>query len=132
MNAAKPKTRDRILASARELFFSKGLDETSIAEICKHSGVSNGSLFHHFPTKEAIALEIFVGIRRHYWEHVIAAMEAESTVPAAAEASVRAAFAAGAGETALVWRAGFAPRVERLGAEDALSNVQWDGPPPIS
>ena len=34
-------------------------------------------------------------------------------------ASVRAAFAAGAGETALVWRAGFAPRVERLGAEDA-------------
>ena len=54
MNAAKPKTRDRILASARELFFSKGLDETSIAEICKHSGVSNGSLFHHFPTKEAI------------------------------------------------------------------------------
>ena len=92
MNAAKPKTRDRILASARELFFSKGLDETSIAEICKHSGVSNGSLFHHFPTKEAIALEIFVGIRRHYWEHVIAAMEAESTVPAAAEASVRAAF----------------------------------------
>ena len=38
MNAAKPKTRDRILASARELFFSKGLDETSIAEICKHSG----------------------------------------------------------------------------------------------
>ena len=77
MNAAKPKTRDRILASARELFFSKGLDETSIAEICKHSGVSNGSLFHHFPTKEAIALEIFVGIRRHYWEHVIAAMEAE-------------------------------------------------------
>ncbi len=92
MNAAKPKSRDRILASARELFFCKGLDETSIAEICKHSGVSNGSLFHHFPTKEAIALEIFVGIRRHYWEHVIAAMEAESTVPAAAEASVRAAF----------------------------------------
>ena len=42
MIATKPKTRDRILASARELFFSKGLDETSIAEICKHSGVSNG------------------------------------------------------------------------------------------
>ena len=92
MHTAKPKTRDRILASARELFFSKGLDETSIAEICRHSGVSNGSLFHHFPTKEAIAFEIFVGIRRHYWEHVIAAMEAKSTVPAAAEASVRAAF----------------------------------------
>jgi AcrR family transcriptional regulator len=92
MNIAQPKTRDRILASARELFFSNGLDETSIAEICKHSGVSNGSLFHHFPTKEAIALEIFIGIRRHYWVYVIDAMEAESTVPAAAEASVRAAF----------------------------------------
>jgi AcrR family transcriptional regulator len=92
MTAPTLKTRDRILASARELFFSKGLDETSIAEICKHSGVSNGSLFHHFQTKEAMALEIFVGIRRHYWEHVLAAMEAESTVPAAAEASVQAAF----------------------------------------
>jgi AcrR family transcriptional regulator len=92
MTDVKLKTRHRILASARKLFFAGGLDATSIAEICKDSGVSNGSLFHHFPTKEAMALEIFIGIRRRYWEHVIAAMEAESTVPAAAEASVRAAF----------------------------------------
>jgi AcrR family transcriptional regulator len=92
MALTKPKTRDRIIASARELFFSKGLDDTSIADICRHSGVSNGSLFHHFPTKEAIALEIFLAARRHYWEHVLAAMEAESNVPDAAEASVRAAF----------------------------------------
>lgn len=89
----KATSRERVLEAARALFFDRGVDDTSIAAICRTSGVSNGSLFHHFGTKEAIALEIFILIRRAYWEHVLAAMEACADVPDAAEASVRAAFA---------------------------------------
>lgn len=92
MTSAKITSRDRVLASARKLFFAQGVDETSVADICRDSGVSNGSLFHHFRTKEAIALDIFITVRRQYWEHVLAAMEACDTVPEAAEASVRSAF----------------------------------------
>jgi AcrR family transcriptional regulator len=88
-----PSSHDRIIAAARALFFAQGVDETSIAEICRASGVSNGSLFHHFGTKEAIALEIFIAVRRTYWEYVLNAMERAPSVPDAAEASVRAAFA---------------------------------------
>jgi AcrR family transcriptional regulator len=88
----KPNSRDRVLEAARKLFFAKGLDATSIAEICKASGVSNGSLFHHFGTKEAIGLAIFLEVRREYWRYVLGAMEAADTVPDAAEASIRAAF----------------------------------------
>lgn len=89
----RPSTRARILDAARELFFAKGIEQTSVAEICRLSGVSNGSLFHHFNTKEAIALEVFVAVRKAYWEHVLDAMEACSDVGDAAEASIRAAFA---------------------------------------
>lgn len=92
-NPARPKTRTRVLDAARTLFFERGVDETSIAEICRLSGVSNGSLFHHFGNKEAIALAIFIEVRRSYWEYVLAAMEGAASVPDAAEASVRAAFA---------------------------------------
>jgi AcrR family transcriptional regulator len=75
------------------LFFAQGVEETSVAEICRASGVSNGSLFHHFGTKEAIALAIFLDVRQEYWIYVLGAMEACDEVPDAAEASVRAAFA---------------------------------------
>jgi AcrR family transcriptional regulator len=84
--------RERVLAAAREQFFAQGVEGTSIAEICRLSGVSNGSLFHHFGSKEAIALDIFIDVRRSYWQHVLGAMEACQDVPGAAEASVRAAF----------------------------------------
>lgn len=89
----KVSTRERILEAARRLFFARGFDQTSVAEICKVSGVSNGSLFHHFRTKEALALEVFVEVRRAYWEYVLTGMEACADVSDAADASIRAAFA---------------------------------------
>jgi AcrR family transcriptional regulator len=37
-----------------------GYEQTTIAVIRKRSGVSNGALFHHFPTKDAIADALYV------------------------------------------------------------------------
>ena len=92
MDQPKLPAREKLLNAARTLFFEKGVDETSTAEICRLSGVSNGSLFHHFANKEAIALAIFLDVRSDYWVHVLSAMEARSDVLDAAEASVYAAF----------------------------------------
>jgi AcrR family transcriptional regulator len=53
-------TRERILAAALRCFLDGGYEQTTIAQIRGHSGVSNGALFHHFPTKEAIAEALYV------------------------------------------------------------------------
>lgn len=48
-------TRGRILEAALASFVDDGYEHTTTALIRKRSGVSNGALFHHFRSKEAIA-----------------------------------------------------------------------------
>jgi TetR/AcrR family transcriptional repressor of nem operon len=49
---ARLDTRNRIVESARELFFEQGYAQTGVAQILKVSGVNSGSLYHFFPSKE--------------------------------------------------------------------------------
>ena len=53
-------TRTRILDAALTCFLEAGYEQTTIARIRARSGVSNGTLFHRFPTKEAIADALYV------------------------------------------------------------------------
>ena len=53
-------TRTRILDAALACFIESGYEQTTIARIRERSGVSNGALFHHFATKEAIADALYV------------------------------------------------------------------------
>jgi AcrR family transcriptional regulator len=53
-------TRGRILDAALACFVDAGYEQTTIARIRERSGVSNGALFHQFPTKEAIADALYV------------------------------------------------------------------------
>lgn len=41
-----------------KLFSEKGYDATGVAEICEASGLSKGALYHHFPSKQAIFLQL--------------------------------------------------------------------------
>ena len=45
-------TRERVLEAGRALFGEHGYDATSIAAILERAGVTRGSLYHHFATKE--------------------------------------------------------------------------------
>ena len=47
-------TRDRILDAAMELFVMQGYGPTGLSQIAKHAGVQGGSIYHFFPTKEAL------------------------------------------------------------------------------
>ncbi len=58
--AAPARTRERILDAALHCFLDRGYEQTTIAQIRMRSGVSNGALFHHFPTKKAIADALYV------------------------------------------------------------------------
>jgi AcrR family transcriptional regulator len=52
------ETRSRILEAAVECFAQRGYDATGVAEICDSAGVSKGAFYHHFPSKQALFLEL--------------------------------------------------------------------------
>ncbi len=57
-----PKTKTWLLDAAQELILKKGFSATSVDEICKKAGVSKGTFFHYFKSKELLgkaALENF-------------------------------------------------------------------------
>ncbi len=53
-------TRQRILDAALACFLEDGYEQATIARIRERSGVSNGALFHHFPSKEAVSDALYV------------------------------------------------------------------------
>jgi AcrR family transcriptional regulator len=53
-------TRRAVLDAALASFTGLGYEQTTVAAIRERSGVSNGALFHHFHTKEAIADALYV------------------------------------------------------------------------
>jgi TetR/AcrR family transcriptional repressor of nem operon len=48
------KTRDRLIESARYLFWERGFAGTSMADLLSHAGVNSGSFYHFFESKEAL------------------------------------------------------------------------------
>lgn len=53
------ETKDKIYDAAMAKFSEKGLERTSIQEICTDAKVSIGSFYNHFNSKEEIIYEIF-------------------------------------------------------------------------
>jgi len=51
--------RSAILAVASHLFAEKGYSNTTTAEIAQEAGVAEGTLYHHFGSKDGIFLTIF-------------------------------------------------------------------------
>ncbi|MCX3063659.1 ScbR family autoregulator-binding transcription factor [Streptomyces beihaiensis] len=51
-------TRQAILDGAAEAFDAAGFGSTSLSDIAKHSGVTKGAMYFHFPSKEALAHEL--------------------------------------------------------------------------
>jgi TetR/AcrR family transcriptional repressor of nem operon len=49
-----PNTRDRLIESARYLFWERGYAGTSMADLLAHSDVNSGSFYHFFESKEAL------------------------------------------------------------------------------
>ncbi|MGE9349989.1 TetR/AcrR family transcriptional regulator [Isoptericola variabilis] len=47
--------RDRLVAAAQEMFAARGVGATSPRQVLAASGVGQGSLYHHFPTKHDLA-----------------------------------------------------------------------------
>jgi TetR/AcrR family transcriptional repressor of nem operon len=51
-------TADRLVMAAMRLFAEKGYGSTSVADILREAGANSGSLYHAFPTKQDLLLEV--------------------------------------------------------------------------
>jgi len=65
-------TRVDILQVARQLFSEHGYHKTGIADIQAATGLTKGAFYHHFRSKEELALAILEQTRQEYAEHLIA------------------------------------------------------------
>lgn len=54
----KPTTRERIRREAAALFREKGFNGASMADLAAEVGMTKSSLYHHFPSKQALLSEI--------------------------------------------------------------------------
>lgn len=51
-----PDARTRILDAALDLIREQGYTSTTVDDLCRTAGVTKGSFFHHFESKEALVL----------------------------------------------------------------------------
>ncbi len=58
MQLRSEETRNHILEAAQRQFSLNGYDATGVAEICQAAGVSKGAFYHHFPSKQAVFLQL--------------------------------------------------------------------------
>ena len=109
------RTRAKVLEAARELIIERGYEQVSLKDICDRSGVSNGSVFHHFGSKEGIIRQLFKAERGAYLHSVQQAILAHEGDPCDA-------FAAGT-RAAMRYQIENPVRYERLIAE--FSDSEW-------
>jgi TetR/AcrR family transcriptional regulator, transcriptional repressor for nem operon len=59
--ADTPSTRDRLINSARYLFWERGFAGTTMADLLAHANVNSGSFYHFFESKEALLRAVLEG-----------------------------------------------------------------------
>ncbi|MBF8187755.1 TetR/AcrR family transcriptional regulator [Nonomuraea sp. K274] len=81
-------TRDALLRAAREVFLAKGYADATVADIVEASGISVGSLYHHFGGKPGLFLAL--------WEQFMRGQEERTSRAARATEGTSERFLAGA------------------------------------
>lgn len=72
-NKAKPVARSKLLHAALSVLRTKGYSATSVDELCAAAGVTKGAFFHHFKSKEELAVAA-----ADHWSEVTGALFADA------------------------------------------------------
>ncbi len=75
-------TRDHILTEADRLFYVRGFDHTSFADIAAAVNISRGNFYYHFKTKDEI-LEGVIALRLRHTQAMLDAWESGGDTPRA-------------------------------------------------
>jgi AcrR family transcriptional regulator len=82
--------RDQILEAAQACFAEHGYAATTIEQIAARSGASNGSIYHHFGSKDGILAALYVAALASYQDELLALLRAHADD---AEAGIRGVVA---------------------------------------
>ncbi|MFG2873534.1 TetR/AcrR family transcriptional regulator [Streptomyces sp. NPDC048337] len=82
-------TYQRILTAALGCFLENGVRRTTVEHVRTRAGVSNGSFFHHFRTKQDLAEAVYLhGLEEHQAE-LLAVLTPEAALRDGVEGAVR-------------------------------------------
>ncbi|MDY0039073.1 MAG: TetR/AcrR family transcriptional regulator [Desulforhabdus sp.] len=84
--------KESILDAATQLFAEKGFEATPTAEVAKIAGVSEGTIFHHFKTKNGVFIHIISRVMNLYYQKVRAEAENAGSGLEAIEQMIRLHF----------------------------------------
>jgi AcrR family transcriptional regulator len=76
MSEARPGNRERIIEAANRLFYTKGYNQTSFADVADELGISKGNLHYHFHSKDQL-LEAIIDLRMQMINHNLAQWDQE-------------------------------------------------------
>ena len=80
MRADARRNRERLIAAALAAFAERGSDDTSLEEIARRAGVGIGTLYRHFPTRQALLEAVY----RDQVEALVAGTQTRLAEPPAA------------------------------------------------
>jgi AcrR family transcriptional regulator len=126
LRADARRNRERILASARAAFAESGAD-AQIDDVARHAGVGVGTVYRHFPTKQALLTELVRQTFRLFTGWAREALEAGGEPFALIEGLLRRIAETAAGDAgvqyALASSAAQAARSEARAEQDELIAV---------
>jgi AcrR family transcriptional regulator len=83
-------TQARLLNAATEVFLKHGFASASMDMVRQHAGVSNGSLYHHFPTKARLVDVLYAYTLRDFHSALLPSITASTTGEAGVKGMIRA------------------------------------------
>lgn len=75
------ETRNKLYSTALMLFTKHGFDRVTVDDITRYAGVSKGTFYNHFTTKDQVLVEQYHQIDNHY-EQALRRMSEEDSVEA--------------------------------------------------
>jgi len=83
-------THARILNAAADVFLQHGYAASSMEMVRQVAGVSNGSLYHHFPTKARLADALYAHTLHDFHAALLPCLAADASAEAAVRGMLRA------------------------------------------
>jgi TetR/AcrR family transcriptional repressor of nem operon len=75
------RTRRRIVGHATQLIYEKGYSKTTVEEVIEAAGITKGSFYFHFPSKEELGYAVIENASSHILEKIEEALERPGLTP---------------------------------------------------
>ncbi|WP_333784686.1 TetR/AcrR family transcriptional regulator [Thermocrinis sp.] len=73
-------TKKRILEVALKLFSERGIKETTVKDIAKEVGITEGAIYRHFISKDELVNTVFSTHSQRFYEELMSVIESKGTI----------------------------------------------------